>query len=589
MIMERVIIELSQLGASSLYFFWLPLTIWTVLSLFVVIILRKLEQLHPAYHYHIRLALIAGLPVGLISWSLFNHYLTQASVNNVIPQQIFVLLSPVTVGSAMSTSGSINLADKDLWLGFLFMGLLITALTGLTRLFYNYIKLHRFKKTLTLQSLYKLPNLEIPIKKIVESIDNKVKVTLVDHPQIPFTFGWYSPVIVIPQFLVQEPEKMNLTLLHELTHIRRHDYLLHWFITMVRSLFLFHPLIHTLSKEIDEYNELSCDTEVMADEQISPKKYAYLLYELMHLPITHHVTGMSMANSSSNIKKRIQAMTEYKPKRRSAILQAGLFLVVMSGITMLMACSGLQNQDTSGKDLVGQNMTFNSPTIYVNGDQLMESVGGSKFQGQALGITYIETPKYGSFLISGQSFDGAKPVGNISGKKLTFKINGMNVTIRSSSNILTSKNARVWVKNDASISTKKSLHIGWAKNLETFHNLAMANNLHSPNYTMENGQKVYVVTDKMPELIGGLASIQSRVQYPELARKAGIEGRVYVQFVVDKKGNDVDPKVVKGIGGGCDQVALNAVKQARFNPGYKDGKPVQVKYAIPIVFKLNNE
>jgi len=587
--MGRVINELSLLGAASLHFFWLPLTIWTALSLLVVVLLRKLEQLHPAYHYHIRLALMAGLPVGLISWSLFNHYLTQVSVNNVIPQQIIVLLSPVTVGSSVSSYGSLNLADKDLWLGILFLSLLIIALTGLTRLFYNYIKLHRFKKTLTLQSLYKLPNLDIPIRNLADSIDNKVKVTLVDYPLIPFTFGWYNPVIILPQFLIQEPEKMNLTLLHELTHIRRHDYLLHWFVKMVGSLFLFHPLIHTLSKEIDEYNELSCDTEVMADEQISPKKYAYLLYELMHLPITHHMTGMSMANSSSNIKKRIQAMTEYKPKRRSSILQAGLFLAVMLGITMLMACSGLQNQDTSGKDLVGQNMTFNSPSIYVNGDQLMESVGGPKFQGQALGITYIETPKYGSFLISGQSFDGAKPVGNISGKTLTFKINGMNVTIRSQSNILTSKNATVWVKNDARISTNKSLRMGWTKDLETFHNLAMANNLHGPNYKMENGHKVYVVTDKMPELIGGLASIQSRVQYPELARKAGIEGRVYVQFVVDKKGNVVDPKVVRGIGGGCDQVALNAVKQARFNPGYKDGKPVQVKYAIPIVFKLNNE
>ncbi len=91
----------------------------------------------------------------------------------------------------------------------------------------------------------------------------------------------------------------------------------------------------------------------------------------------------------------------------------------------------------------------------------------------------------------------------------------------------------------------------------------------------------------MPELKGGLASVQNRIKYPEMALKAGIEGRVVVQFVIDEKGNVTNPVVVRGIGGGCDEEALKAVKEAKFEPGRQRGKPVMVRYSLPVTFKLN--
>lgn len=101
-------------------------------------------------------------------------------------------------------------------------------------------------------------------------------------------------------------------------------------------------------------------------------------------------------------------------------------------------------------------------------------------------------------------------------------------------------------------------------------------------------QQVFVVVEKMPKLIGGLAGLQKKITYPELARKAGIEGRVYIEFVVDKHGNVVNPKVVRGIGGGCDQEALKVVRHAHFVPGMQRGRPVNVRYSLPIVFKLQD-
>lgn len=96
----------------------------------------------------------------------------------------------------------------------------------------------------------------------------------------------------------------------------------------------------------------------------------------------------------------------------------------------------------------------------------------------------------------------------------------------------------------------------------------------------------YVVVEEMPEIVGGIKSIQEKIVYPELARRSGIEGKVYALAFIDEKGNVADAKIIKGIGGGCDEAALDAVKQTKFIPGRQKGKPVKVQVSIPIVFKL---
>lgn len=68
--------------------------------------------------------------------------------------------------------------------------------------------------------------------------------------------------------------------------------------------------------------------------------------------------------------------------------------------------------------------------------------------------------------------------------------------------------------------------------------------------------------------------------------QANIEGRVIVQFVINKEGDVTQPVVLRGIGGGCDEEALRVIKLAKFRPGMQRGKPVPVKYTIPILFKM---
>lgn len=99
-------------------------------------------------------------------------------------------------------------------------------------------------------------------------------------------------------------------------------------------------------------------------------------------------------------------------------------------------------------------------------------------------------------------------------------------------------------------------------------------------------EQIFIIVEKMPELVEGYSKLQERIRYPEMARKAGIEGLVVVQFVIDTKGNVINPTIVRGIGGGCDQEALRVVKSAKFRPGLQQGRPVKVHYTLPIRFTL---
>ena len=101
--------------------------------------------------------------------------------------------------------------------------------------------------------------------------------------------------------------------------------------------------------------------------------------------------------------------------------------------------------------------------------------------------------------------------------------------------------------------------------------------------------EVFVVVEDAPILLGGLAELQSRIQYPAIAEKAGVQGRVFLQFIVDQEGNVKEPQVVRGIGAGCDEEALRVLQTMKFVPGVQRGERVNVKMSLPVTFKLDGE
>lgn len=104
----------------------------------------------------------------------------------------------------------------------------------------------------------------------------------------------------------------------------------------------------------------------------------------------------------------------------------------------------------------------------------------------------------------------------------------------------------------------------------------------------EMEEEYFMAVEEMPQLVGGMTALMKNLEYPELAIRAGIQGRVYVLAFVNEQGDVVRAEVLKGIGGGCDEAALAAVKKAKFIPGKQRGKPVKTRISIPVEFKLTH-
>ncbi len=104
-------------------------------------------------------------------------------------------------------------------------------------------------------------------------------------------------------------------------------------------------------------------------------------------------------------------------------------------------------------------------------------------------------------------------------------------------------------------------------------------------------EHIFVVVESMPSFPGGEAELNKflykHIEYPIMARESGIQGRVFVTFVVEVDGSITDIKVSRGIGGGCDEEAVRVIKMMpRWTPGKQRGKSVRVQFNLPVKFVL---
>ncbi|OQX79775.1 MAG: energy transducer TonB [Bacteroidetes bacterium 4484_276] len=103
--------------------------------------------------------------------------------------------------------------------------------------------------------------------------------------------------------------------------------------------------------------------------------------------------------------------------------------------------------------------------------------------------------------------------------------------------------------------------------------------------------EIFTVVESMPSFPGGDAArmkfLQENIKYPQMARESGIQGTVYVTFVVEHDGSVTDVRILRGIGGGCDEEAVRVINSMpKWNAGKQRGKPVRVQFNMPIKFTL---
>jgi TonB family protein len=109
-----------------------------------------------------------------------------------------------------------------------------------------------------------------------------------------------------------------------------------------------------------------------------------------------------------------------------------------------------------------------------------------------------------------------------------------------------------------------------------------------------DNDSIYNIVEQMPQFPGGdpamFEFISKNVKYPQKAKDEGIQGRVFIQFVVEKDGSVGEVKLLRGIGGGCDEEGIRVVKSMpKWTPGQQAGKAVRVLYTLPIFFKLDDQ
>lgn len=105
--------------------------------------------------------------------------------------------------------------------------------------------------------------------------------------------------------------------------------------------------------------------------------------------------------------------------------------------------------------------------------------------------------------------------------------------------------------------------------------------------------ELFILVESMPQPIGGYKEfykfIGENLKYPAKARRTQLEGKVFVQFVVNADGSLSDFEILKSIGGGCDEEVLRIMKMAeKWTPGKQRGAPVRVRQVLPVSFQFNN-
>ncbi len=555
--MESMIAIFSEFGAQFIGFIWLPLLIWTVLAALFLIITPALNRLHALHHYHLRYALLLSLPAGLMALLLFEYagswLQTAGTIEGTL--KLVYLSAPVEVfASEIESTLSWTAIIYATAAGVFIAGAIL--MTG--SLFLQWLQLLAVKQKCRLKSIDSLPEVSNRNKQLALKTKYSISVAYLDDNVIPVTFGYFRPVIILPGSLKNDPEKLNLALRHELIHISERDFLSNSIINLIRVFFWYHPFVHILANQMIEYREMKCDSIVLADQKISKKRYASLLMELIPLPNLESRLSVNMAQESSNLKKRIQMISQNKqinqiPKR----LSYTLFAVLLGCTVIAMACTDVQTDSI-----------FNEEEL-----DLMTDIDRTGERG------------YHQILIfAGEDGQADRHQGKLEQLNILKPEHIQSVEVLKGEEAINKYGAR-GEKGVIVIRTKTDEES--YNRVLTVLGMEISEHPSPPSTDAESEQDdFFVVVEDMPILKGGLMSIAKEIRYPEEARNQGIQGRVYVQFIVNEQGEVEDPQIIRGIGGGADEEALRVVKQAKFKPGLQRGVPVRVQYSLPIVFRL---
>jgi TonB family protein len=362
---------------------------------------------------------------------------------------------------------------------------------------------------------------------------------------------------------------------HEMVHTSQGHSFDILFIELLRIVFWFNPILSFYKNALQEVHEY------LADEAAPNREHyaTFLVSYALNAPIaalTNHFF------KPSQLKNRIQMIYRNRTSRwfRTSYILA--FSLIGAVAVLIAGCEKIKKNFSESTAGPGQEMD-SAKTIRVEGvvtaaDKMAIPGANIVVKGMSLGTTtdsdgkfVINAPAHSTLIISFQGFaTQLRPLNGIAEHIIALSPG------RETDQELSKNEQHNEPSQGKMPESGKDIPELKVQTLEL-------------NETKDN--KVFMVVEKQPEFPGGTKAmyqfISKNIRYPKTAVEANVSGRVFLSFIVFPDGRIGNIMVLKGIGFGCDQEAVRVVSSfPKWEPGRQDGKPVTVKYNLPIAFLL---
>lgn len=390
------------------------------------------------------------------------------------------------------------------------------------------------------------------------------RVELLIHETLsgPMTCGILHPAIVLPQEASNwNGEDLNRALVHELEHVRRADWVSHCFARAISAMYWFHPLVWIVWRRLLLEAERSCDDAVLGNSEATA--YADQLVGLAErLSVAAKSPLLAMANRA-DLATRVGAVLDSRQRRGRAgrlavmlVCAAGVMLVVTTSPIRMVAAPAAASADVN----LAEVPRYSGTTMLVIADVFIADQNDNNIEGL--------TPK--DFVLSEDGMEQTISVFEFQRLVDSPKVRSYYVLGYYSSNLTLDRAYRkiqVTRRNDTTAKLDyRSGYYAFSKAPSTAA-VGADNNL-GPGITP-------------PVLIA-----KKDAEYSEQARKAKHQGTVFLAVEVNASGQVTSANVVRSLGLGLDEKAIEAVKQWQFQPGLKDGKPIAMQAEVEITFRL---
>ena len=401
-------------------------------------------------------------------------------------------------------------------------------------------------------------------------------VHLLPRAEGPFSF--FRWIFVCPE--AHTNEELNEILTHERTHARQW----HSIDVLVGELACivcwFNPFAWLMKREI------RTNLEYMADEKVLETGHDSRTYQYHLLGLSHHKAAATIYNSFNvlPLKKRIIMMN----KRRTRAIGRTKYLMFLPLAALLMIVSNIEAVARATQKITAEVIEAVTPAEIPNVQPQPENIAPLPQQEKSDKVTYKGK-------IVDEAGNPLSDVQIVTDRKFQ-SITTSTVNDKGEFRIETSPEASIaflYKGKDAQI-----LGWGWAGNPETLAKMDSNNMVivlkpqQVINAPTDGDEDVFEVVENMPEFPDGgmpglMKYLSTNIRYPEAAHKAGTQGRVTVQFVVGKDGSIGNVGILRGVDPALDAEAIRVISSMpKWKPGTQKGEPVNVKYTVPVMFRL---